>query len=176
MKSLRFRRSRGDQDWMRYGGTWVTKKLSNGEFDYAMVLEVINLDEAMGQDNKRKKEYDVSVSVVAPDEFEQKISALESAGIDSPWDALDFHQKVDIIYQYAGGARVFNDTSRNVHILLARAKKDCDIIPMLLGFYLDKKQNRIGATGWDVLKGNLVPKSFTIPTNQEKHAFLKELA
>ena len=42
--------------------------------------------------------------------------------------------------------------------LIAEAKSQIRAVNMLLGFYMDQPQNRIGCTGWDMVKGNLLPE------------------
>lgn len=64
----RFKFLIGDVNWLDYGGKWVSQKLNNGEFDYWLVLELTNMDDACGRDNEGKDRYNVSLSCVSPGE------------------------------------------------------------------------------------------------------------
>lgn len=58
---MRFRFLVGDMNWETYGGSFVSKRLNNGEFDYWLVLEVIP-----SENEEANPRYQVSLNVVAP--------------------------------------------------------------------------------------------------------------
>jgi len=79
---LKFKFLTGDMNWQEYGGQFVSKRLSNGEFDYWIVLDFVNMHEATGDEDMPK--YHVSVLAVSPDEAgEDKLRhAMQSWSIE----------------------------------------------------------------------------------------------
>jgi hypothetical protein len=155
---IKFKFLTGDMNWQDYGGKWISQKFNNGEFDFCFVRELINMPDAIGErackrDNVPK--YSVSVSVVAPEEFKERKSAMDSMGIDSPWDSLCWEQKVEVINGYSGGASVYQGQGNNYKELFKLAQKETVISEFLFGFAMDKAQNAIGNTGWDWIKGDI---------------------
>ena len=53
------------------------------------------------------------------------------------------------------GAMIWQSSGGNADKLMKQARKECDKIEGLLGFYLDKRLNFFGNTGWDFLKGQI---------------------
>lgn len=155
---IQFKFLTGDMNWAEYGGKWYSQKFNNGEFDYCFVREILNWEDVVGEREKRIGKlptYNVTVSVVAPEEFSDKDAALSCVGIESSWESLSWVEKVDAIISYAGGAVVFNKGGNNYKALFKEAKKETEISAMLFGFAMDRAQNRIGNTGWDRLKGDI---------------------
>lgn len=152
----------GDVNWLEYGGTWISQKFNNGEFDYWIVREIINWEEAQGSlyDNCK---YHVQLSCVAPEQFVDRNRALSSCGDDHNWSELSDEAKVLIVYEYSGGATIWQRDGSNYQKLF----KECQLeaiafTSILFGIHLDRPMNRLGATGWDFLTGEIVPNVHTV--------------
>ena len=65
---MRFSFLTGDVDFATYGGKWISTRQSNGEFDYYFVIELLNWRETVGQREAPPETYNVSLSVVSPQE------------------------------------------------------------------------------------------------------------
>lgn len=68
------------------------------------------------------------------------------------------HQVVDI-QAYGISANLWQEAGNGKAKLITAAKEQCQIIPSLFGFYMDRYQNRMGATGWDFIKGSIYPNA-----------------
>jgi hypothetical protein len=142
----------GDVNWKVYGGTFISKKYSNGEFDYWLVLEVNSEGESDGN------YYYVSLYSVSPAEAgeENLKAALESMGADHlSEEAQTDMLKVDALVSYGVRATLYHAEGSNLRKLMKAARVQAKGAEIMYGFYMDQPQNQIGATGWDVQRGNL---------------------
>lgn len=146
----------GDVDWLTYGAKWVSPKLNNGEFDYWLVMELLNMDEACGRDNEGQSKYHVSLAAVSPEQAgEINIGkAMESCG---PWLHLENANlcKVECLHGYGVSAPLWQQAGNNAHKLLKEARKQAQVASSLFGFFMDGPKNGIGTTGWEAIKGDL---------------------
>lgn len=158
---MKYRFLTGDINWQTYGGKFISRKLNNTEFDYWLVMEVINLKEACGDDSEYT--YHIQVCAIAPTELPEKElnSAWESMGMDGNLqDAIKQYGNkflIEMISGYMGGALIWQCSGNNLKKLIAEARKQSDIMGnMLFGFAMDRYQNAIGSTGWDLLRGDIL--------------------
>lgn len=153
----RFKFLTGDVNWLSYGGKWVSSKLNNGEFDYWLVMELINMDDACGRDNEGHPTYIVSLSAVAPSEAGDKLkSAFECCGVDQSDEcASNPLVQVECLHSYGVHTVLWQDNGNNARKLMRQARKEAQLANMLFGFYMDRAVNRIGTTGWEAIKGDL---------------------
>ena len=135
------------------GGKFISSKLNNGDFDYWLVLEVINMHEATGELDIPK--YNVSILAVSPQQAgkESVERALASCGI-SEYGEDEIYQ-VEALSDYGIHAQLWNQSSNNIKALLVQARKEAQLVNILFGFYMDQPENRAGSTGWDLIAGNL---------------------
>jgi hypothetical protein len=146
-------------NWETYGGKFVSKKLNNGEFDYWMVMEIINWRE---HSNDPLYTYNVGLSMVAPSQLDRDTidRAFESWGLVDYLDT-DPLLLIDIVSSYgAGVVPLWDESGDNLRKLMKQARHEADHAEMLLGFYLDRQVNALGATGWDWLEGDLMGRAF----------------
>ncbi len=154
----------GDVNWMEHGGTVVSVKQNNGEFDYWLVIEWVPLIEY--------DEFEIvgsmEMSAVAPSQFEN----LEDACPDTPPSEMTEWELVNAVRGYAGGARTDSDDvtyhtddedgasvegyEKEIDALLLTMQEEAVRVTTLFGFYMDKYQNGVGSTGWDFLKGDVM--------------------
>lgn len=132
---------------------YISKKYNNGEFDYYLVLNIIDFEEATGEKIEGKR-YVAEIKAVAPSLIskEEKKSVGESMGVDLK--GLSEKDQAIEIEEYGISAPLFQETSDDKKALLRKAHEQEQIIPNLFGFYMDKQQNALGATGWDIIRGD----------------------
>jgi len=162
---MRFKFLTGDMDWREYGGKWISKKLNNGDFDYWMVIELINMNEHVIDPDYT---YWVILSAVSPDEAKEHLDrAYECYGIEDIDEKTDF-MNVEVLHGYGISAPLWDDMGNNYKDLMKEAHRQASISETLFGFYMDKPKNRIGATGWDVIQGVLDPRRSLLVPKGEK--------
>ena len=155
---MRFKFLSGDVNPAKYGAKWISNKLNNGDFDYWLVMELINMDEACGRDNEGKSRYIVELSAVSPSqcpEVERK-RAMESCGYGTPPGAsISDEAWVEMIHSYGVKAVLWSKSGNNYGLLLGGARREALVSSSLFGFYMDRPQNRIGTTGWEMIRGDI---------------------
>lgn len=121
---------------------------NNGEFDYKILIEVINLDEAIGELG-----YGVICGVSKLPAFlpvEKVKDIKETFCIEEI--------TVSEIFEYGVYAKLGDAHALNMEELekaIAKFDKQVPLYNSLFGFYMDKYQNRLGNTGWDFLNGKV---------------------
>ena len=142
----------GDVNWEEWGGKWISKKLNNGEFDYWLVIELVNMEEATGDTSGGK--YMVTLSAVSPEQAKDHLEhAFETYGQKYSPKASN-EEKVEVLHGYGVSASLWNDMGDDADDLIEKAKKEAEKSETLFGFYMDKPENRIGDTGWDFIRGD----------------------
>ncbi len=158
---MQFKFLTGDINWQDYGGKFVSRKLSNGEFDYWLVLEVINWIEAVGEREAKDTDskYHVSLSAVSPSEAKDKLeNAFKCCGLDGDKNVelrKNIMVQVECLSDYGVSAPLWRQDGNNLKKLLREAHKQAICANGLFGFYMDSPKNRIGSTGWDFIKGDI---------------------
>ena len=153
---MRFKFLTGDVDWREYGGKWVSKKLNNGDFDYWLVIELINMNE---HDHNPDFTYWVTLGAVSPDEAQDQLKSAYDCYGYTPEDVETDLMKVEVLHGHGTYAPIWDDSGENYKDLMKEARRQADISQSLFGFYMDKPKNRMGATGWDTIRGVLIPQS-----------------
>jgi hypothetical protein len=157
MRGMRFTFLTGDMNWKQYGGKFVSAKQNNGEFDYWLVMEVINWDDATGE--TRDGLYNVSLYSVSPSEagkdnlekaFRCSMPQSEDAKIRS--NPL---VQVECLCDYGIKAQLWSENGNNLRKLMRQCREQAAIASGLYGFYMDRAENRIGSTGWELQRGDI---------------------
>lgn len=76
---------------------------------------------------------------------------------EEEFDSLDPIQQAWLLAEYGLAANLFEKLGNNKRQLLKEAKQEGLQASVLFGFYVDRQQNAIGATGWDFMRGDIVP-------------------
>jgi hypothetical protein len=159
---IRFRWLTGDRDFLTYGGKWISTRQSNGEFDYYLVIELLNWRESVGEREAPPETYNVSLSVVSPQAAQDKIgAALDCCGITEAMlrtateNGYRDSVLVEALYTYGTHTPVWSGNGNNWRALMRGARQEARQCEFLFGFYLDRPVNRIGTTGWEALRGDL---------------------
>jgi len=156
----------GDMNWLRYGGSWVSRKQNNSDFDYWLVIRFLNTVEETGELWDGCK-YHVELIAVSPSEAgpENLDRAFSCVGLDGEEESrrkeLEFNPlvQVEALMTYGIYSPLWQSQGNNAYSLLKAAREQAMCAMGLFGFYMDGPKNRAGATGWDSIKGNLVPAS-----------------
>lgn len=159
MKRLSFKWLSGDVDYLEWGAKWISNKCNNGEFDYYFVLSLTNLIDVCGERESAEAggKYLVDMDVIAPGEFQDKDAVLRSCGESlCTWDNLAEDIKVEMLSVYGGRAAIFSGIGNNFKKLFKEAKLKAKETEFLFGFAMDRCQNAIGSTGWDMLRGDVM--------------------
>jgi hypothetical protein len=159
---MRFSFLTGDVDFTTYGGKWISTRQSNGEFDYFFVIELLNWRETVGEREAPPETYNVSLSVVSPQEAQDKIgAALDCCGITEEMlqtateNGYRDSALVEALHGYGVHTPVWSKDGNNRRALMREARQEARQCEFLFGFYLDRPVNRIGTTGWESLRGDL---------------------
>ena len=156
---MRFRFLTGDANYTRWGGSFISGKQNNGEFDFWVVMEIRN-----DRDSDSPAAYNVSLSVVAPSQAgEDKVqAAMECCGITETMMATAVangfgdEAKVEALHAYGIATPVWNRYGNNHRQLMQAARQFANTeLDSLFGFVMDRPVNRIGTTGWEALRGDL---------------------
>jgi hypothetical protein len=149
----------GDVNWQTYGGKWISKKKTNEDFDYWIVLEFINFLEATGEKINGKDRYIVKIHVVAPSQVpeHEKEQALRSMGMGQSTDEIPNDEMwVEILDSYGTRAVIDVIEGNNIKKLMKKAHDKIAIMDIMFGFFMDQPTNRLGTTGWDMIKGDIM--------------------
>lgn len=148
---------------------YITKQLNNGDFNYRLAIKVLDMPELTGDDVKDiGYKYHVSIIAVSPDqvsEFGKMDAAISSCGFnDEQIESMDsgdpYMLKYEALLTDGIYANLEEFTGNNLKKLLQKARGQLQVTESLFGFYMDKYQNRLGATGWDWIKGDLTGEIF----------------
>jgi hypothetical protein len=154
---VRFEFLIGDVDWVSYGGKWVSQKLNSGEFDYWLVLELINMDDAVGRDNMGQPKYHVCVSAVSPQEAGQEglEKAVSCCGLREDEEA-DPLMQVEALHSYGISSPVWQGSGNNSKLLIREAKRQAQIHGVdSFEESMRRPVNAIGSTGLEILRGDI---------------------
>lgn len=152
----RFKWLSGDRGYLSYGGKWISQRLSNGEFDYWLVMELTNMDDSCGSDNEGKPTYHVSVSAVSPGEAKDElVKAFDSWGANPDEFKDNPIVQVECLHSYGVSAHLWQGTGDNARQLMKQARHEAMVSEFMFGFAMDRTVNKIGTTGWEAIKGDL---------------------
>jgi len=158
LKKTTFKWLTGDVNWKDYGGKWISNKLNNGEYDYWLVLEFINLYDACGEKdaNNMGGKYMVTLCSVSPsqvDEDELK-KAIKSIGWEE--ETLTDEMKVEALDSYGVRAHLWDETGNFANKLIAEAKKQAMTMGEIeYNQLMNSFTNALGHTKADFLRGDL---------------------
>lgn len=144
----------GDINWREYGAKWISPRQHNGDWPYWLVVEFINWKDTTGEKFNGNK-YAVTISAISPEAagIDNLHKATEYCGVDEIPE--DDESKVLLLSDYGVQAQLGVLNGNNANDLMKQARKECEIITSVaFGFEMDKIKNDLGATGWDLIKGN----------------------
>ncbi len=112
----------GDVSPAEYGGKWISQKLNNGDFDYWLVLELVNMEDACGDEAPSR--YSVSVSAVSPGQAgsDNLKAAADCCGIPAR-DVATPEQWVELLHSYGVSAHLWDKSGNNYSKLITTNSK-----------------------------------------------------
>lgn len=148
---MKFKFLAGDVNWKQYGGKFISKRLNNGDFNYYLVMDVLNMHDATGDEDQPK--YNVSIQAVSPESVnpDKLQSILSDTGMRDLYDNPEF--QAEVLSEYGIFALLWQKDGDNLNSLMWEARREADLIESLFGFYMDKPENRIGQNGWQLIRG-----------------------
>jgi len=159
---MRFKFLTGDIDWQTYGGQFISKKLSAGEeFDYWLVMEVINLEEA-GCDEDGFT-YGVGLGAVAPelisaDVIQDRLDQFDADWVNEYFKKLGDREQHEILvaelHAYGSYGTLSWEEGNNLRELMKEARARADHIAAHPWRYFNDVANQLGSTYLDFMRGN----------------------
>jgi hypothetical protein len=154
---MKFKFLTGDVNYQDYGGKWISNKQKSIDFPFYYVMELINMHEATGDKNQEK--YAVEMSVYSPEASGDEMlkNAAKCIGMMEE-EMITDEMKVAALSDYGCGSPCFSLSGNNYKELLSEARKEVDELDVEAN--LSEPKNGLGATGRDVLRGNLFGNAF----------------
>ena len=132
--------------------TKISSRQNNGDWDFWLVAKLEYIQEI---DPDATSRYYISVAAVAPDALsdKEKHRALSCFGMNE-MDVNGDLMLVNILHEYGHKAILWSAYGNNASVLWKQSRHETQLISMMFGFYMDRPQNALGATGWDWIAGN----------------------
>jgi hypothetical protein len=146
----------GDCNWQEYGGTFISKKITDSDHPLYFAIQVANTEDNT-EDSPR---YVVSLVAVSPG-FCRAAGTLDEAMksngfLDDPtFDPGNEQLQLEALLSYGNYATLGEWQGQNIGKLLKTAKEEAQSQRMFFGFTLDRTANAIGNTGWDFISGQI---------------------
>ena len=132
----------------------VSQKRNKGDFDFFFVVRLTYMEEYCDDADFK---YIVDVLAVSPEQAKSQCQDYIENSMGGNFDESDEIQRVQALVRYGAYATLFSKTGNNKRELLSEAKGEATKINFIsFGFEMDKPQNRIGSTGWDFIKGDIM--------------------
>ncbi len=147
----------GDINWIKYGGKFVSPKFNNGEFDYWLVVDFINFLDATGELYNNEDKYVIEIHTVAPSQAprKEKEAAERSCGYET--ENKDDMYWIEVLESYGIFANIWTKSGNNAKELMKEAREQILIISSFtFGLAMDRTENKIGTTGWDMIRGDIL--------------------
>lgn len=153
----------GDKNMLDYGGKNY-RQSGNRQFQF---VELTNMDEACGRDNKGRPKYHVSLRLVDLNEIKPGVQqrAWEYCGLELPTSG-DSHEtdtslrdamSAEACDSYGAHANLGQWSGNNARKLLRQAYREANALLQsdALESALDKPVNKIGSTAREMMKGDI---------------------
>jgi len=134
--------------------TKMSQKINYGDFDLYYVIQFNYMEEYVAEPEEK---YSVSVLAVSPQQAETECRKYLAENMNLNFDEVDEKTKVSALVEYGVYSTLFCEMGNNKKELLKTAKEEATQMNLFsFGFMMDKPQNRIGSTGWDFIKGDIM--------------------
>lgn len=143
---------------------WFSRWIDRGDFPFLFAIKLEYLEDHGEEIVKSLGKYIVSVRAVSPAAAgeENVKQALRSCG----WEGMPDSQEAiaEVLLDYGTYATLGEFHGNNVKSLLKQARECLRESDMFFGFKMDRAQNRIGSTGWDFIRGDILAGLATCQT------------
>jgi hypothetical protein len=155
---MKFKFLTGDVNWMEYGGKFVSSKLRGKGFDYWMVIDFTNMDDACGDDNNGRPKYHAELSSVSPQQAgrDNLMKAFESCGASEGEVGCGDLIKVEVLHSYGIRGLLWQGDGNNANTLLKTAKAEAALAHSGISSAMNKPVNRIGTTAMEAMSGDIL--------------------
>ena len=131
---------------------YIGADIDTGDKKHKLVVEVIDMFEATGDNRFIDKPFlCVISSIVSMDDL--NIDKKKDIAKTSCVDLADVNEYD--IYSYGCNAKLSESELSENDNFESWLSEQLPIVSMFYGFCMDKCQNRVGATGWDFVEGNI---------------------
>lgn len=157
---MRFR-TLADSD---YEKILVGKGNSDPGFTYYPFIKITYLEQYVSEEEvKRIGKYAVTLGCVSIQKANKKaIEAFAQWGAFFSLADLSKKErrdvKLEVLISEGMFALVKQEMGNNLASLLKEVREEIPSLTFLFGFYMDRPQNMIGATGWDLMAGRYIPR------------------
>jgi hypothetical protein len=144
----------GDYRWQEHGGTWISQKLNNGDWDYWLVMELWSWRQVVPVEDAPAK-YHVSLAVVSPEAAGDEKTRKATEWLDVDWAQITDAMKVEALYAEGIRGDIWDADGNNYRELMRECRREARMAQAVLGFYLDRRVNMIDNDGWDAVRGQI---------------------
>lgn len=128
----------------------TTEPIQGEDFLYWLVLQIMDMDQSSDPDPERPRFYS-NVSVVAPSLIRDKMDHYRHPESGPFPDEL----LAEMAFEEGYRVPVWSAEGDNPLALMKQGVEQAPIIERMFGFFMDRPINRVGTTGWQLIKGQL---------------------
>jgi len=137
-----------------------SKEINHGDFPFRFMIKIEYTEDWGESAVSELGKYCVTLAVVSPDQAKQTdayTSALSSYG----WTVDDIakygpYAEYEMLLDYGTYAHLWQNSGNNLGLLLKACRAMLAQSDMLFGFAMDRTENAIGTTGWDMVRGDVL--------------------
>lgn len=135
---------------------WVSPRLSNGEFNYYLVIRIMDMTNTGREwnDPPDRDPWLMEIMAVAPSLMSEEANELIVRHQGPKADRGELNQIAELVL-HGTYAPLWGKWGDSPLSLMMDARKEANSIESLFGLYMDKPVNRIGTTGWEAIVGDI---------------------
>jgi hypothetical protein len=141
-----------------YDTVYQLDRVIDSDHPTYLFVKLMNLEEYVGDEAETK--YHMSIVASGPEWVSDELieSVKDTIGFgDDDWNNLSDSEKALELADYGSAAVLYQNAGDDKQVLLKEAEENLVGVEVMFGFYMDDAQNMIGATGWDFIKGEIMP-------------------
>lgn len=138
----------------------VSPEINHGDFPFRFMVHIEYMGYHSEEVEREVGKYCVSLKVVSPTEAKKTDAydkALESFGW-TPEQVQKYGQlaEYEMLLEYGIAAHLWQGCSNNLRDLMRQCRSKLNECDTLFGFAMDRAENAVGTTGWDMVKGDVL--------------------
>lgn len=134
---------------------WITTSdYINSDWPVRFLVRCLYTEEWSQEWANQVGKYQFEIHAVSPEALGLIGCAIVERSMDCTFDAMPREWQCLTLMEYGSSACLWQKLGNNQKVLLTEARKELQNIQMLFGFYMDRTINRLGATGWDFIRGD----------------------
>lgn len=137
---------------------YISPEVNYGDFPLYFLLRIQHTGYFDPEWEKTAGKYNAEILAVSPEAARSEWERCRnSVGLtEDQWHQSDAETKALLLAEYGVSAMLWQSAGNNLQKLIRHARTGLEAITCLFGFYMDQPQNRIGSTGWDCIRGDLL--------------------